>query len=601
LWVVWDSYLTGAYQVYARPYTGGVGGITERVTQGDLFSVRPSVAVSAEGVPVAAWEESDENWGKDFAYLADQRGTTLYKNRRVRVAFRDGSQWKELTHKVEESMPAGTRRFVQQPRLVIDSAGRMHLAFRARTSAATARIDYWASGGRWESLVTRLDAEGWLPAVPMAASVGRNGMRVAVAASREFLHVAWPADNRVFPGVAYGDVDVNLARLPLTGSQARLLGVARAGSRAAPVHAEEPEDVARIRGYRITSGGKTYRILRGDLHRHTELSQDGAGDGSLDDLYRYNLDAAAMDYAHVADHQMGTGEEYNWWITQKSNDLYHMPERFVPMYGYERSVPYPNGHRNVVWAERGKPVLPISPAEQRGDVNTGSILYPYLRRTDGIATSHTSATPQGTDWRDNDTAVEPVVEIYQGFESNYEAPNAPRAWKEGDKPVHTGLRPAGYVWNAWAKGYKLGVQSSSDHVSTHTSYACVVVEEFSRKGVMDGLRRRHTYAATDAIVVDFRVATSSGEAMMGDIVETSTPPKLLMRVVGTAAVKRVDVVRNNAYLHAIVPGAPPVERDVSLAYVDTAPVAGEAYYYMRVEQVDGQLAWSSPVWITYRK
>jgi hypothetical protein len=66
-------------------------------------------------------------------------------------------------------------------------------------------------------------------------------------------------------------------------------------------------------------------------------------------------------------------------------------------------------------------------------------------------------------------------------------------------------------------------------------------------------------------------------------------------------VKRVDVVRNNAYLHAIVPGAPPVERDVSLAYVDTAPVAGEAYYYMRVEQVDGQLAWSSPVWITYRK
>ena len=84
--------------------------------------------------------------------------------------------------------------------------------------------------------------------------------------------------------------------------------------------------------------GKSYRILRGDLHRHTELSGDGAGDGMLDDLYRYTLDAAAMDYAHVGDHQMGNDEEYSWWITQKSNDLYYMPERFVPLYGYERSV-----------------------------------------------------------------------------------------------------------------------------------------------------------------------------------------------------------------------------------------------------------------------
>jgi hypothetical protein len=457
-------------------------------------------------------------------------------------------------------------------------------------------VDNWASGGRWESFVTRLEGDRWVPAIALPSSVGRNGMRMGIAASADFLHAVWPTDNRVWPGVKYGDLDVHSARIPLTGGQSRLVGAVRSTSpAAASVHPAEAADTARIRDYRINSGGKTYRILRGDLHRHTELSHDGAGDGSLEDLYRYALDAAAMDYAHVADHQMGVDEEYNWWITQKSNDLYFLPQRFVPLYGYERSVPYPNGHRNVIWAERGRPVLKISPAETKGAVNTGSVLYPYLQRTDGIVTSHTPATPQGTDWRDNDPALEPIVEIYQGFESSYEHAGAPRAWKEGDKAVHNGLRPAGYVWSAWAKGFKLGVQASSDHVSTHTSYACVLVEEFSRKGLLDAMRKRHTYASTDSIVLDYRVEVSSGQAIQGDIVESTTAPKIRVTVLGTAPVKQVDIVRNNAYVYRMSSG----KSDVNVEYEDRDPPAGESYYYVRVEQADGQLAWSSPVWIKY--
>ena len=33
----------------------------------------------------------------------------------------------------------------------------------------------------------------------------------------------------------------------------------------------------------------------------------------------------------------------------------------------------------------------------------------------------------GTDWRDNDPELEPVVEIYQGARNNYEHEGAPRA------------------------------------------------------------------------------------------------------------------------------------------------------------------------------
>ena len=78
----------------------------------------------------------------------------------------------------------------------------------------------------------------------------------------------------------------------------------------------------------------------------------------------------------------------------------------------------------MIWAVRGKPVLKIGQPEAKGDASSGPILYPYLQETNRIATS--TATEQGTDWRDNDMALEPLVEIYQGFESNYEAPGAPR-------------------------------------------------------------------------------------------------------------------------------------------------------------------------------
>ena len=67
----------------------------------------------------------------------------------------------------------------------------------------------------------------------------------------------------------------------------------------------EKHNVESVRQYAIRNGGKEYHILRGDLHRHTGLSHDGTGDGSLWDYYRYMLDAASMDYTAVTDHQGG--------------------------------------------------------------------------------------------------------------------------------------------------------------------------------------------------------------------------------------------------------------------------------------------------------
>src|SRR5262249_25827338 len=120
----------------------------------------------------------------------------------------------------------------------------------------------------------------------------------------------------------------------------------------------EAEAVARMRGYRIDTGAKKYQLLRGEFHRHTEIAWDGGADGSLEDMFRYAIDAAAMDWIGNGDHDSGAGREYSWWLIQKYSDAYHVPGRFVPMFTYERSVAYPRGHRNCMFDRRGVMTLP---------------------------------------------------------------------------------------------------------------------------------------------------------------------------------------------------------------------------------------------------
>jgi hypothetical protein len=151
------------------------------------------------------------------------------------------------------------------------------------------------------------------------------------------------------------------------------------------------------------------------------------------------------------------------------------------------------------------------------------------------------------------------------------------------------------VWNAWAKGYKLGVQASSDHVSTHTSYACVIAEDSSRDALADAMRKRHTYAATTNILMDYRVTADGNTYLQGDAFKTSSLPELTATITGTGPLKKVVVVRDNQYVYSQEPGG----ETFNLRYRENSLAAGEHYYYVRVEQKDGHLAWSSPVWVQY--
>jgi hypothetical protein len=318
-------------------------------------------------------------------------------------------------------------------------------------------------------------------------------------------------------------------------------------------------------------------------------------------MFRYAIDVAAMDWIGNGDHDNGAGREYPWWLTQKLTDAYHLKDKFTPMFSYERSVPYPHGHRNCVFARRGIRTLPRlgepAAAKRVAGVHADDtkMLYRYLKELDGVCASHTSATSMGTDWRDNDPAVEPFVEIYQGDRMSYEIEGAPRAGydpKSGKQPVNiAGWFPKGFINHALEKGYRLGFQSSSDHFSTHISYCIVLAERPEREAILDAMKRRHCYGATDDIIVDVK----SGSHLMGDEFQTREAPALQIHVIGTKPLARIDILKDSEVVHTIQPG----KAEYKGAWTDPKPSAGRHYYYVRVLQTDEELAWASPLWIDY--
>jgi hypothetical protein len=597
LHVAYDTYQAGNYDVVLRTRSAqGAMGPPIAVADSWLFEARPSVTADPRGRVWIAYEERTGNWGKDSGRLDPAPDNVLYAASNVRVRCLDGTRLLAAPDPVAQA-PESDRTMNHFPRLAGDNSGRVWLAFRHRDDSGRAGNRQSSVGGTWAGQVTSLAGREWAPPQRLARSEGMlDGRASLVAPSDGSAWVVYVGDNRTVSAGDEVNANVQVAALPAgpAGKVEPVLAEVAPGSPAPaspPVHPDEAADIARVRNHRIHAGGKTYRPLRGDFHRHTEISFDGGGDGALEDMWRYAIDCAALDWIGNGDHDNGNGKEYTWWITQKTMELYHVPPAFTPMFTYERSVPYPNGHRNVMFVRRGVRPLPrlAGPTGGVHDEDT-RMLYDYLGELGGICAAHTTGTDQGTDWRDNNAKVEPMVEIYQGIRSSYEHLGAPRVARRVDESV-SGFEPAGMVWTALGLQYRLGFQASSDHISTHISYAVALAEDHTRAAILDAFKKRHCYAATDNILLDVR----SGEHIMGDDFEASGPVELRVLAHGTRPIARLDIIKDFMYVYSTEPKRAHVELTWTDAERDRP--AGVSWYYVRLIQDDGELAWGSPLWI----
>ena len=606
VYIAWDSYDAGNYDIFLRPIRDGRLGPLAFRTESEIFEAHATMAIDPQDRVWLAWEEGGPNWGKDTGVLGT-RGEMIRTTRRVRLVRYAAGKLSEPPAPLEKAVPGWMGQLHEGAHLAIGPNGLPYLFFRhhlhrqpmrqheleMRFGSESRTLQPWYDTTReiWDIWSIGFDGLNWTPVRQLPQSEGRCRMEMGSGIVGGKLVYVWPVDGKTYP-----DPHVRNAQIRYAEFEPPERPASRDGMRPFVSHKTgvadgaptEKEDLARVRAFRWEDK-EPLRLFRGDLHRHTDISADAIWDGDIYDTYRYAIDAASLDFLGVTDH---TGHEklnyykYDWWRTRQAATMFNSPGHFAAFFSYERTVTFPGGHRNVISTRRDAQPVPISDEEFYGVESWAERLYPNLRRYGDLCITHTPASGMGTDWREVETDVEPVVEIFQGARGH------------GEEAVglgHTYIpQKAGLVWNAWAKGHKLGVIASSDHRSTHQSYAAVYAPELTAEAIHAWIKKRRTFAATDNIIIRYEAVAADGETYkMGEEIRSDRAPELRVEIQGTAPLDRVEIIGNGKILLAREPGT----NNDSFSFRDNNPPEGPAFYYVRLRQTDKALAWSSPIWV----
>jgi hypothetical protein len=120
----------------------------------------------------------------------------------------------------------------------------------------------------------------------------------------------------------------------------------------------------------------------------------------------------------------------------------------------------------------------------------------------------------------------------------------------------------------------------------------VYTDDPSRQGILNGIRRRHTYGAMDNIILDVRM----GDHFMGDEFSMSKPLPIRVKARAPRRVAKAVIIKDGKAIYS----AEPNNQNVDFEYIDRGDPSGRHYYYVRIEQDDNMLAWSSPFFVNYR-
>jgi hypothetical protein len=335
-----------------------------------------------------------------------------------------------------------------------------------------------------------------------------------------------------------------------------------------------------------------------DLHGHSGLAD---GWGTAEDWYAHARDVAVLDAAALSEHdwQLDDGELNS---LLQATEAAHDPPGFVSVpaleinrlgheiaYVFDPSLLTPSaraeGGATTLWAETdiGYPTAVLTPGLESVLTNPSVEVVTHSSLAPSMGTAF-PLTKEHPNWH--------VIEVYSAHGSS-ECVDCPRsAWHEpsGDDGGW------GSVRDALSAGYRLGLIAGGDSHDGRPGTSgwgaqpgglgAVLWTERSRDGLQDALRSRRVYGTTGSrTIVDFEVDGAS----MGGVVKASTEHRIRFRVVDASPVRSVALVRNGIEWKTL---------DGAIGWqevVDTDPEPSS--WYLRAQLLDGNLAWSSPVFL----
>ncbi len=604
-WVSWDSYHHGNYDVLLRPIENGKPGAIVPVTTESSAQFHSTVAVDGEGRVWVAWDDSGINWGKDFSAASGMPGSRgLHYSRGLGIRVWANGRLQEPSARLDPVLTGRMQRYAELPHLMTDGAGAIHLVFRHWTETKPHEIYHFyetvLAGGKWSEPNQLGNSSGQNSQHASLGLAPRGGLTVAYASDGRSVTNLPKKQDHALHYVAYTAAIEKGAGAP----GVTLVNLALPAPGVAP---------PRRPRHSMTVAGKTYKLMMGDCHRHTDIRGHSGVDASVLDTYRYAIDAAQLDFLGTADHNEVTGggwpdglRDYHWYWVQKAVDLFTHDPVFVGMYSYEHSMASPGGHRNVLFLKRGAPLRMIDRGKGYDSAdNSPPAMWKFWEEKvlsqpgqKSVIVPHTFASGPLADWKWPNARFDCLLEIYQGCRGSYEAWRTPAKEKRGG--TQTDLE-GHFAQDALRAGNVYGFVSFSDHASTHNSWAAVWALSENRRGIIDGMYDRRTFAASDEIIVR---ASAAGH-MPGEEWEApvSRPPRIEAKIEAPDTILRIDIVKDGKFVYTARPNA----RAAELNFQDMEAKPGKSYYYVRVFQRDTEkpegdpeIAWASPFYVTYK-
>jgi len=585
LFAAWDSIRDGGADIYGAEYRDGKWSAERRLTRGARIERHPTLA-AFKGQVWMAWQAQ--------SYKNMQLNAP--KDQRLVVARIDGKQPAAPLGLFEKISTPAVR--LLRPQICFDSKGHLHLLARH-------------SGGQhagWHPIAWRYSAKQWSRPHNLLRQQGR-WRPIAVANTPSGPIAAVQFDNigsrqGKGPDWRSGVVAVALAKQPPAAGplQTETLKMPvtdfSISDKIALVNADLPRQ-------EWTHNSEQLKLYWGDFHDHTDLSICGrAVNPPGHDLFANVRDIERLDFAALTDHGYNL-DRPQWAYNGEQTRANHDPGRFVAFLGQEWTskknppadgaevgpkTPNRYGHRNLIF---------LDPHHKRfydamdGDINPKQI-WDQLEGegTEFISIPHQLADWQHkgkgnppTDWSFTHEHHQPVAEIFQARES-YEHLGCPRQSPSGAPFARY------YLHDAWAQGIIIGVIASPDHGGGKGKVG-VWAKELTRKAILQAVRARHCYGTSGAKMA---LRLSSGSAMMGDKVKRPDG-KIAFHVKAIAArdIKELVIFRNNRIVHTVKPG----KKQIELEWTDKNPPKEKLlWYYTRIQAVDEELAWTSPIWFT---
>lgn len=293
-------------------------------------------------------------------------------------------------------------------------------------------------------------------------------------------------------------------------------------------------------------------------------------------------------------------------------------ERFVAMLGFQwQGAPKEEGVRQFVYLKDTKPIM------RRKDTKNNSLKKIFKTNNPKemvCLPSFSMGKSTCYDFKDFNNEFERVVEIYNAWGSSE------CTEKDGNlRPIKgskNGIQESaeGSVQKALNQGCRFGFTAGgyddrgpysklfdSDQSQYSPGLTAILAKEHNRASLFDALQNRSCYATTgERMIVGIHIAGYG----MGSELETKLRPGLEFNrhitgyCIGTAPIQEATLIRNGKDFKQLEVKEDIVEFEIddSDPFREIALPAKEdkypfIYYYIRVIQEDGHIAWSSPIWI----